>query len=336
MSTVPTHELGSTGITVPALSLGSWHTWDRAVFEESIDMVRRLRDVGSLWFDVGIYRAGFDTNPYDSPTDIIVGRAIAAAGVRREDYLLSIKGWLGTDHASGDPAQLGVGLKTVCEQTLVRHGTDHADFVVLGGGIRESLYDAEVVVGRVKEVLDAGLAKHWAINNWSIRQITEAQAVARRLGIEPPQYSQVVYSIFHHAIAQGEPVQTLSRARTLTLQASYIFEGGRLLGKGADRYTVGNYDGGHDAITAALPRLHEIAASYGASLPQLALAYPLCDPLVGNALFGARTLDQLDDLIGVFDVIERVGAGTIRAELADFWHDRSRNPLAGGEGPDEG
>jgi hypothetical protein len=52
-----------------------------------------------------------------------------------------------------------------------------------------------------------------------------------------------------------------------------------------------------DAVEQLIP----LAQDAGVSMPHLAMAFAICHPPVTSALLGARTIDQLDDLIDVDD-----------------------------------
>ncbi|MGH3587485.1 MAG: aldo/keto reductase [Pseudonocardia sp.] len=316
---------GPAGLEVPAMALGSWHTWDRAVFEEAVQIVKRAVDVGAAMFDVGVYRAGFDTTPHDSPTDIVLARAVQVAGVSRADYVLSVKGWLGPDSSASN-----LGMQV--DEVLLRHGTDHADLMILGGIADESAFDVEAVVERVHDVVRAGKVRYWGINNWSAANVRAAQEAARRQGLDAPQVAQMVYGLAHRTVCEGEPFTALCAETGLSLQASNVFDGGVLLGKGTDRHVAGDIHGTQAAIRAAQSRLGEVARSLGATPAQFGFALPLTHPATVNVLVGLRTMGQLEDLIGAFALVERLGADRIREAADEFWFDRGRaDPASGGE-----
>ena len=91
--TVPHRRIGTLGPEVSVLSLGSWHIYDRMPFRDAVAMIRYAVEAGINLFDVGYY-GGFsiDGKPaQESYTDILFGRIIKAAGVARDEYVLSAK-----------------------------------------------------------------------------------------------------------------------------------------------------------------------------------------------------------------------------------------------------
>lgn len=77
-----------------------------------------------------------------------------------------------------------------------------------------------------------------------------------------------------------------------------------------------------EQIAAAYPRVAEIAASLGATPAQLGLAFTLTTPPTANVLFGASSVQQLDDNLGSLELRTRVGADAIREVTSDLWLDR--------------
>lgn len=102
----------------------------------------------------------------------------------------------------------------------------------------------------------------------------------------------------------------------MAIQASDILEGGILAGKGAPQRKIGADVGGiRDRIAAIVPELGEIAARFGATRAQLALAWCLAAPGVATVLFGVSRLAQLEDNLAALALADRHGAA-IRAACA--------------------
>lgn len=95
---LPRREIGRSGLHSSLFSLGSWHTYDRMDFADAVGMLREAVDRGVNLFDVGVYSA-----PGAPPvfTDVIFSAMVRAAGLDREEWLLSSKLWLETFDAEG-------------------------------------------------------------------------------------------------------------------------------------------------------------------------------------------------------------------------------------------
>jgi aryl-alcohol dehydrogenase-like predicted oxidoreductase len=61
-------------------------------FDEAVALIRYAADSGATYFDVAHYNMG--PHAEQATTDLVFGRAVAEAGLRREDYILCGKLWL--------------------------------------------------------------------------------------------------------------------------------------------------------------------------------------------------------------------------------------------------
>jgi aryl-alcohol dehydrogenase-like predicted oxidoreductase len=60
------------------------------------------------------------------------------------------------------------------------------------------------VVRAMTEVVRSGKATAWGTSEWSAQQITEAFWIAKDLGLEPPQFEQPQYHMFHRDRVEAE------------------------------------------------------------------------------------------------------------------------------------
>ncbi|MFF7244891.1 aldo/keto reductase [Embleya sp. NPDC008237] len=306
---VPRRRLGVEGPSVSALSLGSWHTYDRMDFHDAVDLVTCAVEAGINLFDVAVYGI-----PGQKPvfTDVLFSAIVRAAGLAREEYLLSTKVWL-----EGYPAQ---SLREQVERAMFRAGTEYADLAILGD-IRSEDVDLEQLAGDIAELEKGGLIGHWGVNNWSAQAITTIRAHALVAGSPGPQVAQLKYSPCRRAIADGAPFAELFSAG-LSMQASDVLEGGILAGKVAPTREIGRDPGGvRERIIASAPGLAAVAAELDASAAQVCIAFALSHPATASVLFGATRREQLMDNIGGLRLLDRVGASALRARLVPFFAD---------------
>ncbi|WP_394362067.1 aldo/keto reductase [Amycolatopsis sp. SB7-3] len=309
--TIPQRRIGRDGPLTGVLSLGSWHTYDRMDFREAVDLVRTAVDSGITLFDVGVY--GF---PGATPvfTDVLFSAMVRAAGLRREDYLLSAKLWL-----EGYPEH---NLRDQLDNALFRAGVEHADLVVLGD-LRRDDTDLHRLVLDLNELREAGLIRHWGVNNWSATTIGALHDFAAAENVPGPAIAQLKYSVARRSIPDGEPFAKVFGELGVTLQSSDIFEGGVLLGKNSGARQVGRDPGDiRERIAASAPALAKIAADLDATPAQLCLAFTLTHPANTTTLFGATSTEQLKDNLGAVDLVERVGAEQLRELVEPYWADR--------------
>ncbi|MFB9690495.1 aldo/keto reductase [Amycolatopsis plumensis] len=297
-----------------AFGLGSWNTWDRMDFGDAVRLLRTAVDAGVTLFDVAHY--DFGPHAENSRTDILFGEAVRQAGIAREDYVLCGKLWLWDYPRSGFAEQL--------RTSLGRIGTGYADLVVVGD-YRERP-DVPRVVTEVAEQIRAGRIGGWGVNNWLAADLDAALEFADREGLPGPEFAQLKYSIARRSMAEGEPYRKHFTSGRLALQASDVFEGGVLLGNASPSRKIGADVGGiRSAIVDASAEVGRVAADFGATRAQLALAFCLAYEPVANVLFGVSRVEQLTDNLGAL-LLAREHGPEIRAALDHLRLDQAVNP----------
>ncbi|WP_207781970.1 aldo/keto reductase [Phytoactinopolyspora limicola] len=305
---IPQRRIGADGPLTGVLSLGSWHTYDRMDFRDAVTMLRTAVDSGINLFDVGVY--GFPGGP-QSYTDIIFSAMVRGAGLRRDEYLLSSKLWL-----EGYPEH---SLRAQLENALFRVGADHADLVILGDLRRDGI-DLRQLVVDLADLADAGLIRSWGVNNWSATNIQTLIDHAASAGLPGPAIAQLKYSVSRRAIPDGEPFERIF-AQGVTLQSSDVMEGGVVLGK--DSRQVGRDPGDiRQRIADSAAQLKGIADQLGASPAQVCVAFTLTHPANTTTLFGATSVEQLNDNLAAVDLVRRVGGAELRALVDPLWVDK--------------
>lgn len=313
MTKIPSRTWGPARQQVSALALGSWHTWDRAVFEEVTQLLAEALDAGMTLFDVGVYRSkGLGSiDPYDHPTDLIFACAMQRIGARPgKDYDIAIKAWI----------KPGPSVSAQVDNLLWRQGVERAKYMVLGDLIAE-MTDYGPLVAEIGALIAAGKIDHWAVNNWSAEEILAITAKAVETGVPVPQFAQLKYSVFRRTIAEGAPFGALIEKTGIAIQASDVMEGGLAFDSGTSRIIALDVGSIQARIRASREAFARAAASLDATPAQLAIAYPLTHPDCANVLVGTRTLAQFRDNLGAFDLLARVSADEIRAAVKDLWLD---------------
>ncbi|WEK62488.1 MAG: aldo/keto reductase [Candidatus Microbacterium colombiense] len=254
-------------------------------------------------------------------TDIIFSAMVRAAGLRRDEWLLSSKLWLEPFGSDGFRPQL--------ENALLRVGVEHADLVVLGDLRRDDL-DLRDLVLDLAQLADAGLIRAWGVNNWSASSIQQLIDIAADEGVAGPQIAQLKYSVARRAIPDGAPFARLWE-QGLTLQASDCLEGGVLAGTVAGDRQIGRDPGDiRERIIADVPAFTELATSLDASPAQLGIAFTLTHPALTTTLFGASRIEQLHANLDAANLVDRIGATELRRLVEPFWADRG---IVDPEGP---
>lgn len=312
---IPRRRIGPSGPEVSVLALGSWHIYDRVPFHDSVDLVRDALDAGIDLFDVGYY-GGFsiDGKPVpESYTDVIFGRVMQAVGVERAAYKVSAKLWVNYFPDQSMEEQL--------DRLLFRIGVEHADYAILGDlfGMEP---DLDLLTGQLGELVAKGKLGGWGVNNWSVDHIRATHAAATAQGVPGPTMAQLKYSVVRRSIPDGPPFRALVDDLGITIQASDVLEGGILAGVAAPARQIGKDPGGiRERITAVAPRLAEIAAGFGATPAQAAIAFCLADPATTTVLFGASRRAQLAENLAAVALAAEHGPA-LRDAVGELWLDR--------------
>ena len=195
--------LGSSGMTVSAMSLGSWRTFEHLPPETGAAILAAARDEGINFFDDARYND--ETGRAPLPTgysEVLFGELFRSAGVRRDEVVVANKLWWEFWPEQSAAAEL--------DGSLARMGFDHVDVIYANpppGGL--AVADMVAAVGGL---LDSGKARAWAVVNWQAGPFAEAVAAAAALGVAPPCAAQLPYSLVRRSWVEGAEM-TESTAR---------------------------------------------------------------------------------------------------------------------------
>ena len=275
MSAAP-RPLGSSGLDVSPLALGSWRTFERIGMDRSVEIVRAAAAGGITFFDDARYNDETGSAPIPTGySEVLFGEVMRAAGLPRAETVIANKLWW--EHWPREDAAAEL------DGSLGRLGFDHVDLiyaVTLPDGL-----EVERAVEEVAGLLTAGKARAWGVANWSAEQIVEATAAATRLGIEPPAAAQLSYSLIDRATVEDPAMEAALTAASIGLIPSNVMAGGTLLER--------------PALRDLAERLHTTAAA-------LAIAFALAHPLTASVLFGVSSIAQLEANLGATEMLDRL------------------------------
>jgi aryl-alcohol dehydrogenase-like predicted oxidoreductase len=266
----------------------------------SARIVARFLDAGGNFIDTAdVYSNGV--------SEEITGRAIRS---KRQQVVLATKvaGPMGAG-----PNDLGVSRKHILDAidaSLRRLGTDYIDLYQVHA------YDPTTPLDETLCALDAcvraGKVRYLGCSNYSAWQLMKATALARELGTArfdalQPQYSLVCRSI------EREHVPLCIEEGIGVIPWSPL-GGGLLTGK--FKKGAGAPAGARGAVDPAMRErfvaernlaiaetVASVAAKIGKTASQVALAWAASQPGVTSPIFGARTLEQLEDNLGAADLV---------------------------------
>ncbi len=288
-------QLGSSGLRVSEISLGSWLTFGSAVDPDATrDLVHRAFDLGINLFDTADVYAG-------GAAEEALGRALR--DLSRHHVVVASKCFF---PMSENPNDRGLSRKHIVEsveRSLRRLGTDYLD---LQQCHRPDPHVAiEETVCAFEDLIRQGKLLYWGVSEWRAEHIVEACRVAELRNAYAPVSNQPQYSILRRGIERA--VLPVSQRNGLGQIVFSPLAQGALTGK----YSGGVRPGGSRAaddqrnqfmdafleeeMLARVDRLQPLADELGLSMAQLALAWCLRTPGVSSAIVGVTRPEQLDD-----------------------------------------
>ncbi|MFD8319502.1 aldo/keto reductase [Kitasatospora purpeofusca] len=296
--------LGASGLTVPALSLGTgtfggrgplfgaWGTTDETE-------ARRLLDIA---IDAGVTL--FDTADVysDGASEEVLGRAIKG---RRDQVLISTKAGLPTGDGPNDAGTSRARLTTAVDAALRRLGTDHLDLFQLHAF--DAATPVEEVLGALDELVRAGKVRYTGVSNFSGWQLMKSLAAADRDA--RPRY--VAHQVYYSLVGRDYEWELMPLGQDQGVGALVWspLGWGRLTGRirrgtpvppGSRLHDTADYGPPveDELLYDVVDALDAIAAETGRTVPQVAINWLLRRPTVSSVIIGARNEEQLRQNLG--------------------------------------
>ena len=307
--------LGTSGVQVSQLSVGSWVTYANQVnVKDAKEMLALAMDCGVNFFDnAEVYASG--------KSEEVMGDAIKALKWPRLNYIVSTKFFWGL--AETDAKSVTVNRKNTLNRkylmqaidgSLKRMGLDFIDLVYCHRP--DALTPIEETVHAMSDMITQGKALYWGTSEWSADEIRTAWCIADKHHLHKPVMEQPQYNLFHrkrveHEYAHlyedlGLGLTTWSPLASGLLTGKYrngVPKGSRGARKDMDFLVSGLTD---DAKNSAVKRLEVVADDLGCSVGQLAIAWVAHNPHVSTVITGASKLEQLKDNLDALDVLARL------------------------------
>ncbi|MEI7513817.1 MAG: L-glyceraldehyde 3-phosphate reductase [Betaproteobacteria bacterium] len=297
---LPMRRCGSSGLQLPAISLGLWHNFgDNTPMQVQRDMLRTAFDLGITHFDL----ANNYGPPYGS-AEVNFGEHLRRDfKPYRDELLISSKaGW---DMWPGPYGQGGGTRKHVLaslDQSLKRMGLDYVDIFYSHRFDPDT--PLEETMGALASAVAQGKALYVGLSSYSASKTRQAAALLHSMGVKALIH-QPSYSLMNRWI-EGDLLDTLADTGMGCIAFSALAQG--LL---TDKYLYGvpadariNRPGGGSFTAQHLSAsnlqhvraLNDLAQARGQSLAQMATAWVLRDARVSSALIGASKPAQIMEL----------------------------------------
>ena len=272
--------------------------------------MRAARDHGISFLD----DARYDDETGNAPirtghSEVIFGELFRAVGWKRDEVVVSNKLWweFWPDQSAAEEV----------DASLKRMGFDHLDLIYSCPS--PTAPPVEEIVGAVGELIEAGKARAWGINNWEPEQLAEAAHIARREGVPPPCAAQLPYSLTVREHVDGPAAVAGLESSGAAVVASFVLSGGILTAKYRESSAAGRMAGelgrpDWEPARQAADGLSTLAEELDTTAAALAIAFAVANPRVSSVLFGATTPEQVAENTAAVELLDRLTP----ANLADL------------------
>ncbi len=301
--------LGSSGLQVSALSLGSWLTFGKQISDNIAEkLMIAAYDKGVNFFDnAEIYARG--------QSEIVMGKILKKLDWDRSTYLVSSKVYFGSGGRL--PNQTGLSRKHVteaCHAALKRLQVEYIDLFFCHRPDKHT--PIEETVRTMNDLITQGKIFYWGTSEWSASEIMEAHLVANRLGLIGPTMEQPQYNMFHREKLENEFLMLFKNFGLGTTIWSPLASG-VLTGKYLDEFPEGTRLGmkglewlKENSLTPErldkVRALKKLADEVGISLPKFAIAWCLKNQNVSTVILGASKVHHLEETLETVDDLEKM------------------------------
>jgi len=294
--------LGRTGVQVSPLCLGAMNFGDPTPEDESLRIIDAALDGGINFIDTAdVYNTG--------ESERIVGRALQRNG-RRDEVVLATK--VNGEMGPG-PNDRGISRYHViaaCEASLRRLQTDHIDLYQLHRPALDIPQDE--TLRALDDLVRAGKVRYVGCSTFPAWMVMEGLGVSERQGLARYISEQPPYNLVDRRI-ENELVPLAQRYGLALLPWSPLAGGilaGRYNEEGATPSNSRLERNGRESLfgdrvtrraVSVARALVDLAREHDMTASQLALLWCKDQPGVTSPILGPRTMEQLQDALGVLD-----------------------------------
>ncbi|MEO8538959.1 MAG: aldo/keto reductase [bacterium] len=300
--------LGRTGLQVSRLCLGTMTFGYQCDEKTSVAIMDKAFDAGVTFFDTA------DVYPLGAPagstgrTEEFVGRWLNG---RRDRIILATKCFGRSGPARWDQGNSRKHILDAVDASLKRLGTDYIDLYQLHGPDPETPIDE--TMRALEDVVRSGKVRYVGCSNFMAYQVARAVGRSEALNIVrfdsvQPRYNMLFREIERELLPlcgeEGIGVIPYNPIAGGLLSGKHNpsagpEEGSRFtLGTAAERYQDRYW---HEGMFETVEQLRPIAQEAGMSLPQMAVAWVMANPVITAPIIGASRPEQLDDTVKAID-----------------------------------
>ncbi|HEX8527079.1 aldo/keto reductase [Allosphingosinicella sp.] len=291
--------LGRSGLATPRLVLGGNVFGWTATGEEAFRILDRFVDAGGTMIDTADVYSAWVPGHRGGESETLIGEWLRRRG-SREGVLIASKVGMLHRHDGGklEPWRI----EKAAEASLKRLGVETIDLYYAHQDDPDT--PMEAVIEAFDRLVKAGKVRALGASNFTARRLARALSLARELGMSRYEVLQNEFHLLERGKLEGE-LQRICLAEEIGVLPFYGLASGYLTGKYRSEADYGKSIRGDRMAKyldgrgpAVLSVLDEISAQTGATAGQIALAWVAAQPAVAAPIASARTLDQLEELIG--------------------------------------
>lgn len=300
--------LGSTGVRVSALALGSATFGVAPLQSDAARLVGRALDLGINLFDCAnsygnqprFDRPGVPAAKDRASAEEILGAALKG---KRDEVVLCSKVMEPVGSGVNDWGLSRLHMFNQLEKSLKRLGTDHLD--VYYAHHPDDATPLEETLRAFDDMIRQGKIRYCALSTYQPTQMVEALWIAERLGMSAPVANQVPYNLAKRE-HERDLIPACKRLGTsLTCFSPLnggLFGGPEALKREFQGHARWGGPGFPPAQLELAAELQKIADESGYSSPQLALAWLVAQPAVAAAIIGPETIEELEAACASIDL----------------------------------
>ncbi|GHF35223.1 aldo/keto reductase [Streptomyces mashuensis] len=321
---LPTRPLGSTGMDITRVGLGSWAVsgggwffgWGDNDDAESVAAIRHAVDSGVNWIDTAaVYGLGH--------SEELIGKAVAPLSEADRPYLFTKVGLVwDPENPQAAPRRImkPASVRRELEDSLRRLGVERIDLYQVhwpdtgesleyvggdgNGAVSPNATPLEEYWQVMADLKAEGKVRAIGLSNHSPEQLAAAERIAHVDVVQPP------FSALHRsaadeiawAHAHGTGVITYSPLQSGLLTGTFSAERVANLPAGDWRTAHRDFTTGLTANLHVADALRPVADRHGATVAEVAIAWVLAWPGITGAIVGARKPGQVDGWIGAGSV----------------------------------
>lgn len=307
--------LGTTGLQVSSISLGSYLTFGHSV---DVQMAEKLMHIAyeanvNLFDNAEVYALG--------RSEEIMGTVLKKLQWPRDTYIVMTKIFWG----GPKPTQCGLHRKHIiesCNTSLKRLNTEYIDLFLCHRPDHKT--PIEETVRSMHQLIQQGKILYWGTSEWSASQIMEAILIAQRYNLTPPSLEQFQYNMMERQKIEKDLTNLLQK--NIGVVTTMPLAGGLLTGKynkntpeNSRFFRLQNVEpelkniNKQMHLVEKIERLSDIARNNKMTIAQLAIAWCLKNNTLSSVIIGSSNEEQLKENLQSLNYIEQLDENTMES-----------------------